>query len=214
MPGERAETIPLRRGGSARVRPIGPDDKSLLAEAFERMSEDSRYRRFFAPIHHLSESSLRYLTEVDHSDHEALVALEPERESVVGVARYVRSQELPSRAEVAVAVVDDWHGRGVGSELLERLVERARQEGVTHFTALVQADNPGAVHLLSGLGATQRYRHGDEVELEIELPEDEGIGSDLAAALRGAATSALHPRGTAARLMGRARALYEKAPGT
>ena len=176
------------------------------------MSEDSRYRRFFQPIHELSDSNLRFLTEVDHHDHEALMALD--EDEAVGVARYVRSVEKPSRAEVAVSVVDDWQGKGVGGGLLERLVDRAREEDVTHFTALVQAANPTAVRVLSTLGATQTHRAGDEVELDIELPAEEGMGLGLSEALRGAAGSALHPRGTALRLLGRARQLYERAtPG-
>jgi RimJ/RimL family protein N-acetyltransferase len=202
----------LRDGTRVEVRPIRPEDKDLLIGAFDRMSENSRYRRFFQPVHELSPSVLRFLTEVDHHDHEALVALEDGQ--AVGVARYVRSEEKPSRAEVAVSVVDDRQGRGLGLGLLERLADRAREEDVTHFTALVQAENPGAVRVLSALGATHRHRHGDEVDLDIELPPEEGIGSELAAALRGAASSALHPRGTALRLLGRARSLYERAaPG-
>lgn len=212
MPFERADTIKTRDGERVAVRPIEPGDKDLLAGAFDRMSEDSRYRRFFQPIHELSESNLRFLTEIDHHDHEALVALDGDE--AVGVARYVRSVEKPSRAEVAVSVVDDRQGQGVGGGLLERLVDRAREEDVTHFTALVQAANPGAVRVLSTLGATQTYRDGDEVELDIELPDEEGMGLGLSEALRGAAGSALHPRGTALRLLGRARQLYERAtPG-
>ena len=140
------------------VRAIEPGDKDLLVGAFDRMSEDSRYRRFFQPIHELSDTNLRFLTEVDHHDHEALVALDDDE--AVGVARYVRSVEKPSRAEVAVSVVDDYQGKGVGGGLLERLVDRAREEDVTHFTALVQAANPGAVRVLSTLGATETHREG------------------------------------------------------
>jgi len=209
---DRADTLKLRGGGRLKVRAIEPGDKELLVGAFDRMSEDSRYRRFFQPIHELSDSNLRFLTEVDHHDHEALVAIDDDE--AVGVARYVRSLEKPSRAEVAVSVVDDYQGRGVGGGLLERLVDRAREEDVTHFTALVQAANPGAVRVLSTLGATQAHRDGDEVELDIELPEEDGMGRGLSEALRGAAGSALHPRGTAVRLLGQARRLYERAtPG-
>jgi GNAT superfamily N-acetyltransferase len=212
VPFERADTLKLRDGGRVKVRPIEAGDKDLLVGAFERMSEDSRYRRFFQPVHELSESSLRFLTEVDHHDHEALVALDDGE--AVGVARYVRSVEKPSRAEVAVSVVDDCQEKGVGGGLLERLVDRAREEDVTHFTALVLAANPAAVRVLSTLGATQTHRVGDEVELDIELPEDEGMGHGLSEALRGAAGSALHPRGTAMRLLAQARRLYERAtPG-
>jgi len=66
----------LRDGTRVLVRPIESDDKVLVLEGFERLSEKSRYRRFLAPMPELSDSMLRYLTEVDHRDHEALVALE------------------------------------------------------------------------------------------------------------------------------------------
>ena len=59
----------------------------------------------------------------------------------VGIARYVRDAEDPQAAEIAVTIVDDWQGRGLGTELLAQLSDRARQEGIRRFTALVAADN-------------------------------------------------------------------------
>jgi GNAT superfamily N-acetyltransferase len=67
---------------------------------------------------------------VDHHDHEAIIALDPLTGEGVGVARYVRAGADPEVAEVAVTVVDDWQGRGLGRALLERLAARARREGV------------------------------------------------------------------------------------
>ena len=63
----------LRDGSRVVIRPIEPDDREALAAAFERLSPESRYRRFFAPVSRLSERDLDYLTCVDHHDHEALV---------------------------------------------------------------------------------------------------------------------------------------------
>ena len=77
------------------------------------------YRRFLTPKKALLETELGYLTEVDHHDHEALAAFAVESGEPLGVARFVRSTEDPGAAEAAVAVVDDWHDRGVGSVLLE-----------------------------------------------------------------------------------------------
>jgi len=71
-------SVEARDGTRLRVRPIEPWDKDLLRRTLERMSDDSRYRRFFAPVGTVREADLAYLTEVDHHDHEALVALEPE----------------------------------------------------------------------------------------------------------------------------------------
>jgi GNAT superfamily N-acetyltransferase len=68
---------------------------------------------------------------VDHRDHEALLAVIPGSSKSVGVTRYVRDHERPDRAEIAVAVLESWQGRGVGKALLRVLADRARNEGIT-----------------------------------------------------------------------------------
>jgi hypothetical protein len=93
------------------IRPISPDDKQQFIEAFERLSDRSRYRRFLSARRRLSTADVRYLTQVDHHDHEALVAIDPESGTGVGVARYVRLTTNPHVAELAVAVVDDCRGK-------------------------------------------------------------------------------------------------------
>ena len=155
------------------LRPIRSEDKAMIAAGFERLSPESRYRRFFAPLDRLTEQDLRYLTEVDHQDHEAMVALDPGDGQIVGVARYVRSED-PTEAEVAVVVADPWHGKGVASALLERLVERAREAGIDHFVALVLSDNEEALGLFRNLapdGSWSRRSASGHVEIVIELPE-------------------------------------------
>ena len=72
------------------VRALCPDDAPALAEGFEQLSEASRYRRFFTAKPHLSEQSLAFLTAIDHHDHEALVAVEPDSGQLLGVARFIR----------------------------------------------------------------------------------------------------------------------------
>lgn len=112
------------------VRPIRADDKQAIEAAFARLSEQSRYQRFMTSISELSGSQLRYLTEVDHHDHEALVAFDAEGEEGVAVARFVRLAD-GHNAEAAVTVVDDWQGKGLGTALCNLLAERAREEGST-----------------------------------------------------------------------------------
>ena len=189
----RQITVTLRDGARVRLRPIRPDDKRLLARGFERLSEDSRYRRFFTPMPELPPAQLEYLTEVDHRDHEAILAVDEHGEPV-GVARYVRSASEAHAAEAAVAVVDDWQGRGVGRALLNRLAARARQEGVSRFTALVQTDNQAALELMGGLPLRERSRDGGELQLVMKLPR-RGLGAQLARALRAAAAGSLNAAG-------------------
>ena len=172
------------------LRPLRPDDKRRLAQAFEQLSPQTRYRRFFAPMESLSDQDLRYLTEVDHHDHEAIAAVNPENGMIIGVARFVRSDD-PTEAEVAVVVGDPWHGHGVATALLQQLVERARTEGIDHFVALVLSDNTDALelfrHLAPGGSHTRRSASG-HTELVMALPDPERIGdSTLGRALRAAA---------------------------
>jgi RimJ/RimL family protein N-acetyltransferase len=177
----------LRDGEQILIRPIRPDDREELAAGMERLSPESRYRRFFTPTSGLSPAELSYLTEVDHHDHEALVAVEPGTEHGIGVARYVRSPADGELAEVAVAVADSWHNRGVATALLARLTERAREEGVRRFSAEILADNRPMLDLIEELGdVTARRLDQGSVEVEVELPP-EGLGATLRASLRAAA---------------------------
>ena len=91
----------------------------------------------------------------------------------MGVARYVRDAEDPQAAEIAVTIIDDWQGRGLGTELLAQLSDRARQEGIRRFTALVAADNKAMAGLLRNVSAELvRYGPGT-VEYEITLAPGE-----------------------------------------
>ena len=166
------EITTLADGAQIAIRPVQPADKEGIADGFDRLSARSRYRRFFAPLEHLTPADLRYLTELDHHRHEALIAYEVESGQSLGVARFVLTDD-PRYAEVAVTVVDDWQHRGVASALLERLVVRAREEGVTHFVALILDENDDALALYRGLapdGGEPRRSASGHLELVIELP--------------------------------------------
>jgi GNAT superfamily N-acetyltransferase len=200
--------VRLQTGRKAILRPLAADDRRRLTDAFYRLSEESRYRRFFAPVQELSDESLEYLVDIDHHDHEALVALDPTSEDLIGVARYVRQAPASDRAEAAVVVADDWQRLGLGRALLERLARRAREEGIRRFTALVQADNRRALDLLAEIGPTSSSFEGDLVELEIDLPQ-ERLGDPMTLALRAAAASILGVRPLSERLVRFARELWE-----
>jgi RimJ/RimL family protein N-acetyltransferase len=183
------ESVSLHSGDQIGIRPITPDDKEQLAAAFAHLSETARYQRFLGPIQRLTTSQLRYLTELDHHAHEALVATGPGEAGFVGVARYVRDPERPDHAEVAVAVVDDWQNRGVATELLRRLSARAAAEGIEAFTATCLASNRAVLDLLRELGEahTSGMPVDGTVDVEIRLPTDSARQAPLRAALRAAA---------------------------
>jgi GNAT superfamily N-acetyltransferase len=178
--------VELIDGSCAHIRRISPGDADLLRTGFERLSDESRQRRFLAAMTRLSDSMVTYLTNVDHHDHEALLATDPATGEGVGVARYIREVGTDD-AETAVTVADAWQGRGLGTALLELLADRAREEGVRRFKAVVLADNRAMLEVLDGLGRAQVLdSSAGTVELVIELPED-GLGVELHDALRAAA---------------------------
>ena len=176
----------IRDGAQVDVRPIEPGDKDALRDGFARLSPESRYDRFMSPLDHLSNSMLRYFTEVDHHDHEALLAFDPEDGRAIGVARYIR-EDHPEVAEAAIIVADDWHGRGLGTTLLHELAERAREEGIKRFTALVLAGNEDMIDLLFRLGQAKIVdRSSGTVQIEAELPPA-GVSDQLRSLLKMAA---------------------------
>lgn len=144
-PGVR-ETLP--DGSELTLRALEPQDGDLLREVFDGMGSRSRERRFLTPKHTLTASDLRHLTAVDHHDHEAVVAFSVADGRPIGVARLVRCDDDPATADVAVAVVDAWQSRGVGSVLASSLVARARELRIRRFTLVMAPDNEAAVRLM------------------------------------------------------------------
>jgi RimJ/RimL family protein N-acetyltransferase len=176
--------LTLRDGAMVLIEPIRPDHKDALARAFAQLSDRSRYSRFLAPMERLSPSMLAYLTEVDHRDHEALIAFDPRSSEAVGVARYVRTEG--SNAEAAVTVLDDWQGRGLGTALTSLLAERALEEGIDRFTAVLLAENKEMIALLESVGqVTVTGREAGTLNVEVPLePERPGGGKGLYGLLR------------------------------
>ncbi len=119
----------------------------------------------------LPEATLKTAVEVDHVDHEALVAVPLLSTEVVGECRFVRLPDQPGTAEVGVTVVDAWQGRGLGSALLARLSEHALQAGIEYFTAEVLAENRTMLALLPGLGQVETESRGPVVTARVELAE-------------------------------------------
>jgi RimJ/RimL family protein N-acetyltransferase len=180
--------VALRDGRAVLVAPLYPDDRHRYLTGFEKVSAESLYARFMTPVERFSESQLRYLLEVDHTDHEALLAVDEEEGDAVGVARFVRSQNSPKVAEAAVLVVDGWQGFGLGKALCRLLAERAREVGVETFEALLLVSNDAMMTLLESLGPVRTVsQDGTTIAVEVTLPES-GIGEHLNGVLRAAAS--------------------------
>lgn len=139
----------LANGQQIFIRPIRPDDKSRLQEGLKRLSLETVRRRFLAAKPSLSPSELRYLTEVDGVNHIALVALSTTTGRLVAVARAVRLADEPETAEWAIVVADELQGVGLGTRLIQALVDEARAVGIHRFTATIDGENRAVARLLA-----------------------------------------------------------------
>lgn len=169
------------------VAPLYPGDRARYLGGLDRVSSDSLYKRFLTPVRRLTEAQLRYLLEIDHSDHEALLAVDEAGGDAVGVARFIRSRDVPELAEAAVLVVDDWQRRGLGKALCRLLAERAREVGIERFEASLLPENRAMLALLESLGPVRTLsQDSSTVAVEVELPES-GIGEHMTGVLRAVA---------------------------
>ena len=188
---KRTTEVALRDGGLVRIRPIVPDDKAAIVEGFRRLTPESRYRRFMAPIAELTEEQLATLTEVDYRDRFAWVAFSLDEPGTpgIGVSRYVRDRSDPEVAEAAVTVVDDHHRRGLGLLLLEFLGAAALENDIKRFRGYVLEQNRAIRELLEHLGATLVHDAPGVLRIDLDLPAtaEELRGSPMYEVLRAVA---------------------------
>jgi GNAT superfamily N-acetyltransferase len=191
---QSAEWIRLRDGSEVQIRPVVPADRELFVEGFERFGMESRQSRFLGLKKQLTEKDLDFLTDVDHDRHEAIGAIDAATGAGVAVARILREPGgRDDCAEAAVAVVDEWQGRGIGAILLGRIVDRARELGIERFRAVLRTDNRAMLSLFQRVGDVRvREREGNVTTIEVELPVS-GPEDVLAAALRSAAAGRFEP---------------------
>ncbi|MEE1940924.1 GNAT family N-acetyltransferase [Streptomyces sp. TRM 70361] len=158
--------VVLRDGGTARIRPITPEDADRLVRFYEQVSDQSKYYRFFAPYPHLSDRDVRRFTHHDHVDRVGLAAVVGGE--FIATVRYDRIDHLgrpaslpADEAEVAFLVRDDHQGRGVGSALLEHIAACARERGVRRFVAEVLPANVKMVKVFTDAGYAQKRTFED-----------------------------------------------------
>ena len=175
-PARYEQLWPLRGGGEYTVRPIHPDDAQMLQELVQHLSPESRYSRFASAIIELPPSMLARFTLIDYDREMALVAVVKERSAaagndgaetqrIVGVSRYITSPDQSS-CEFSLVVADDYTGRGLGSRLMESIMEVAREKGLTEIDGLVLANNAGMLKLMKSLGfAVNRF--GDDPDFNL-----------------------------------------------
>ncbi|GAA1597535.1 MULTISPECIES: GNAT family N-acetyltransferase [Kribbella] len=147
-PADYEADVVLRDGATAHLRPITPDDDDLLVAFYARVSEQSKYYRFFAPYPELSERDVARFTQVDYRQRLALIVTVGDE--MIGVGRYEGTGR--STAEVAFLIEDAHQGRGLGQLLLEHLAQAARENGIHRFVAEVLPDNRKMITVFTEAG--------------------------------------------------------------
>ncbi|WAL67443.1 GNAT family N-acetyltransferase [Amycolatopsis cynarae] len=191
--------VVLSDGGTVHLRPIVPSDADGLVAFHGRLSERTRYLRYFGAYPRIPQRDLERFSVVDHHDRVAFVALLGD--DIVAVGRYERLGDGPS-AEVAFVVDDAHQGRGLGSILLEHLAAAARESGLRRFVAEVLAENSAMVRVFRDAGY-QVSRAIEEGVLHLEFDIDPTEESLAVARAREQAAEArsvynlLHPQSVA-----------------
>ncbi len=182
----------LADGTTAHIRPAHPGDRERVLSLYEDMSPENLRLRFFTPGRRSGEQAAERVAHCERPGYRALLVFADGR--LVGIAEYEMSRAHDDRAEIAVAVADGWHHRGVGTLLLEHLVHAARAEGIHTFTADTLADNTAVLRVFSDLGLrTTRRFQGPEVTCTIRLDEDERYRSAVDVRAAAADIASLRP---------------------
>ncbi|MGH3346594.1 MAG: GNAT family N-acetyltransferase, partial [Nocardioides sp.] len=188
----------LRDGRTAHLRPIRPEDAELMVDFYGRVSDESKYFRFFSPMPTLSDKDVERFTHVDHHDRVAFVV--ELGGQMIAVGRYDVVED--GEAEVAFLVEDQHQGRGIAQLLLEHLAQAGRERGVERFVAEVLPDNQKMIGTFRDAGYRLCSGYEDGVmALEFSIdPTDTSVGVMVAREHRAEAASIerfLHPRSVA-----------------
>ncbi|OGB53028.1 MAG: GNAT family N-acetyltransferase [Burkholderiales bacterium RIFOXYD12_FULL_59_19] len=161
-PSQHEQLCPLAGGGEYIVRPVHPDDATMLQAFVRSLSPESRYFRFVSSMQELPATMLSRFTLIDYDREMALVALITEEVTdaqgqtteatrIIGVSRYITNPDRAS-CEFSLVVADEFKGRGLGSRLMLSIMDFAREKGLTEIEGLVLANNPNMLKLMKGLG--------------------------------------------------------------
>jgi RimJ/RimL family protein N-acetyltransferase len=163
-PEELEKRTTLRDGTDLLVRPIRPDDETMIKGMFYSFSEQTKYLRYHGTLKSMPHNRLQVFCNVDYDTEMALVVVRGlrGREEIIAVGRYMTSPGKRS-AEMAFVVSDDWQRKNIGTHLFHRLVEIGSQAGIQEFNADVLPENSGMLKIF--------HRSG----LNTETTTDEGV---------------------------------------
>jgi acetyltransferase len=150
----------FKDGSPWMMRPIRPEDAEPLQRFVRELSDESRYMRFVSMLRELTPSMLARYTRIDYDRELALVATvqipNPEhrghpQEEIIGFAHYLRNPDGRG-AEYALVIADNWQRHGLGRELLQGLLQAAREQHLAYIEGFVLAANRPMLGLMTRMG--------------------------------------------------------------
>ena len=167
----RTEAPLILAGEDVRLRPIRPADAGMEAEFIRGLSAQAKHYRFMGGVNELSHDEMSRMCDVDGEHSMAFVATIDRggREVEIGVSRYVAGAKSDAR-EFAVTVADEWQRRGLGTLLMNRLIEAARSHGVKELCGVGLVDNTAMIALAAGLGMSVGRDPGNPPQAVYRLP--------------------------------------------
>jgi acetyltransferase len=167
-PAHLVKHIELRDGTPLTIRPIRPADMDLEKTFVQKLSDYSRYYRFMQPIRELTPAMLEHFTHPDYDQEMALIALSTRdgKDEEIGVARYVKYPE-GQQCEFALVVSDEWHGKGVGTALMQELIAHAQSIGLRSMEGFVMTTNQGMLKLMKFLGFSTQINKDDPTQMTV-----------------------------------------------
>ncbi|QTA80979.1 GNAT domain-containing protein [Desulfonema limicola] len=150
--------LKLKNGKEVFLRPIMETDGNLIIDLFNKMSPQSIYLRFLRNLDALTENMISHFTHVDYNKEFALAAVVKEcgKDAVIAVGRYGYDPD-ENTTDLAVAVRDDWQNAGLGKPLLMKVVNIAKEHGISHFTGMMDPQNMIIRKVLQELGFKVQY---------------------------------------------------------
>jgi acyl-CoA synthetase (NDP forming)/RimJ/RimL family protein N-acetyltransferase len=179
----------LSDGSTLRLRTPGPEDLPDIQAFYEALSSESRYMRFHG--YGRTDMAARDYAEADGVDRVALIGRHGD--SVVAAAGFDGLRE-PGVAEVAFAVADDSHGRGIATRMLEQLADIAAEKDIHRFDAEVMAHNRAMLSVFERAGyAVRRKGAGGEVTVSLDITSTEALKERIAERDHFGAVASLRP---------------------
>ncbi|KXB04957.1 hypothetical protein AKJ48_00845 [candidate division MSBL1 archaeon SCGC-AAA261O19] len=158
----------LKDGREVTIRPIKPEDEVSVLKFFDTFSEETRRRRFFVPMKEVTHEDMIRFTNIDYWREMAIVGALEEEEKIIGLGELITEPGEDS-GEIAVVMGDPWQGLGLGTKLVESLIEIGKDKHLKKIWGSLQKDNFRMLHICEKLGFQVEAEYPDMIKVVLTV---------------------------------------------